>query len=340
MSSGNANEQQRRLRSAAEKTSCSVPPFSGSPATSSTPAKLWERIENRLDLLTKTISESIVAQIKTEIDVLHMSLSERIRAIENEFNAKIQAVEQKFNDRYSSFNHSLLACSSRITNLEVQCNNIDALQEQLALIQAQAYENDNTLLKHQIDAFERRNPAGVLVLQEIPYTKNENLTDIFQKLCTTLNQTSFKPVYIFRTKPVKKSSSSPVIVKLPHAQIKKQILIAAADYFKTNGRTVTLGDLGFDSNKFVRLYESLTKHNHSLFKKANELRRNKCLHSVFTRDGRVFVKETTTSKPLHINNTLSLGSICRNEMSKQNSFTFSDAAAAAPAPAPDLSIML
>lgn len=56
-------------------------------------------------------------------------------------------------------------------------------------------------------------------------------------------------------------------------------------------------ELGFDSSRFVRAYESLTKDDHETYKKANMLRRQKRLHSVFSRNGKVFVKLSPTTEP-------------------------------------------
>ena len=117
------------------------------------------------------------------------------------------------------------------------------------------------------------------------------------------------------------SQNIQVINILPHVTIKKQLLISAAIFYKTNKRSVSLADLGYNSNKFVRIYESLTKQNHFLFKRANEYRRNKYLHSVFTRDGRVFVKISHADQPLHINDIRSLESVTVeiNNISKSTS---------------------
>lgn len=296
------NEQQRKLRSA-EK-------FSSSPAASSSSVKLWEKIETRLEALTKSLTDSILSQLKAEIKLMHNLLSERLSAIENDFKVKIKSVEKELNDRLSSINHSVFSCKSRIDNIEDHFCRVDVLENELSMVKTQMLDNDNTQLKLQIDAIARKYTAGDLVLHGIPFSLNENLTEIFEKFCTTINLTPVQPNHILRTKPVKNSTNGAIIVKLPHAQIKTNILKRAAEYYKTNSKPVTLCDLGFDSNKFVRAYESLTKHNHVLFRRANELRQQKCLHSVFTRNGRVFVKVTPEKKPVCIVDKLSLESLC------------------------------
>lgn len=300
---------ERKLRST-EKNRGTGTPYSSSPAATSSSVKLWNKIETRLETLTKNLTESIVSQLKTEINIMHNILSERITAIENDFNAKIKSVEQEFNDRCSSINHIVFSCKSAVESLGTHLCRIDALENELPTIKAQVIENDNAKLKLQIDALARKNIAGDLVLHGIPFAPDENLPEIFSKLCSTLNLTTIKPNHILRTTPVKNSSSGgAIIVKLPHPQIKTNILRRMKEYYKQNKKSVALSDLGFGSNKFVRVYESLTKNDHTLFRRANELRQNNCLHSVFTRSGRVFVKKSPEEKPICILNMMSLESL-------------------------------
>ena len=120
------------------------------------------------------------------------------------------------------------------------------------------------------------------------------------------------PINIIRTKPRNNSSSSAIIVKLPHAQDKINVLINAMAFYRQHSRAVSLNDLGYEGNKFVRVYESLTKNNHKIFRKANELRKNGFLHSVFTRRGRVYVRQTNdvNKKPICITGVNSLEVFC------------------------------
>lgn len=303
------NDQQRKLRSA-EKSVVSVSPLSGSPAAHISSAKLWDKIEARLEALTKNLTNAIVSQLKTEINTMFNSLSERINKIESDFNAKVTSLEHEINERYSSINHSVFTCKNSVDNAISHCSSIDAFQDELSIIKSQMLENDNTQLKLQIDDLARRNIAGDIVLHGIPTTANENLADIFQQFCTKINMSPLTPIDIIRTEPMRNSPSSAIIVKLPHARSKTILLKKVAEYYKTNAKSITLNDLGFASNKFVRVYESLTKHNHALFRRANELRRNKSIHSVFTRSGRVFIKETAEKRPTCIVNMLSLESLC------------------------------
>lgn len=307
MPNTNTNEQQRKLRSA-EKSSISLAPRSESPATMLSSAKLWNKIESRFEELTKSITASVVSQLKTEFDSMFTTVLERMSAMESDFNTKLKLLERDFKERCTSFNTMVLNCQSSIDAVESHCTNIDALQNEFSMVRAQQFKSDNSQLKSQIDALARKNISGDLVLHGIPMTADENLNEIFKKFCATINVNSATPNFILRTKPLRNSTSSAVIVKLPHAQMKTHVLRKAAEYYKNNSKSVTLSDLGFTSTRFVRVYESLTKLNHALFRRANELRRNKCLHSVFTRSGRVYVKEAADKPPICIVDMLSLDS--------------------------------
>lgn len=315
----NKNEQQRKLRST-EKNIAPLSPYCSSPSASLSQAKLWETIETRLDSLKKDLTDSIISQLKTEIKALTISLSERISSIENEFKQKINALEQGFTKRYGTINNSVFTLQSRVDTVESHCNRLYEIENELLAVKSQITENNTTELQMQIDALARKNIAGDVVMHGIPISKDENLLEIFHKLCTKVNLPTVTPNSIIRTTPAKNSSCSAITIKLPHAQNKINLLKKMAEYYKTNSKLVTLNDLGFASNKFVRVYECLTKQNHAIFRKANELRSNHCLHSVFTRNGKVFVRELAGSTATYIPNILSLDCL-RTSSARRNAPT-------------------
>ena len=319
-----SGEQQRKLRSM-EKSSSSPSSHISSPVTNSATSKLWNKIElrlNKIETRLESISKTIVSQLKSEINTMNQTLSSRINNLEldvdektktltksfNEqhnaltlrinnseldFDDKIKKLENTFNQRLGSFNHSLFTLGNRLDTLEQQGSRMDTHEEELSLVKAQMLEKDNTMLKMEIDALARNNISGDLVLHGIPIRNNENLRNIFDRFCSLINYVPSSPIHILRTKPKNSSTTtSAIIVKLPHAQDKVNVLKSATAYYKLNSKAVTLTDLGFEGNKFVRVYESLTRHNHSIYRKAIEFRKKGILHAVLTRQGRVYVRQT------------------------------------------------
>ncbi|XP_055839363.1 uncharacterized protein LOC129907267 [Episyrphus balteatus] len=262
-------------------------------------------LELDVDEKTKTLTKSFNEQ--------HNTLTLRINNTELDFDDKIKKLENTFNQRLGSYNHSLFTLGNRLDTLEQQGSRMDTHEEELSFVKAQMLEKDNTMLKIQIDALARNNISGDLVLHGIPIRNNENLSNIFDRFCSLINYVPSPQIHILRTKPKNSSTTtSAIIVKLPHAQDKVNVLKNATAYYKLNSKAVTLTDLGFEGNKFVRVYESLTRHNHSIYRKAIEFRKKGILHAVFTRQGRVYVRHTNDEQrqPLCITSVNSLEVLC------------------------------
>lgn len=286
MGNDNLKNERRNLRS----NQIGRSPLS-SPLVASSSSNIWEKIETRLNNLTITLTDTILSTLRKELSEITKTFDTRINEMEANFNSRIKSLEKDFNGKCEMTNKFMLDCETKLAQImETKQNNTESITTQ-------------------IDALARKSIAGDFVLHGIPFSENENLGEIFNKFCSTLGIDLLRPHYILRTKPKNILSHSAIIVRLPHENDKNYVLRKVSEFYKSTSRLVTLHDLGFvNKNSFVRVYECLTKLNHAVFRKANDMRKRKQVNSVYTRYGRVFVREDADKKPICVTSIAQLQS--------------------------------
>lgn len=69
---------------------------------------------------------------------------------------------------------------------------------------------------------------------------------------------------------------------------------------RNNNYTVSLNDLGFNSNKPFYINENLSNTNYKIFREATKLKKDKCVQSAYTFRGLVYIKRCSTDEPICI----------------------------------------
>ena len=230
---------------------------------------LWKKLELRLNKQSK--------QIKTLIEDSSKELSRKIdQALGN------------LNNRFSQIDKIIASMTERIESLEEQHNNIPL---------GVNHEDPNLhVLMDKIDLLERESVSADVVLNGVPKKSDEDLHDLMHELCTSLNCTP-TPVLkdIFRTRAKGSSADTSIIIKLGSKKDKNVLLHSISQRYKTSKKSLCLRDINMNSDKRIYLNESLTTHNHMIFREAYHLKRQKKVSSVFTRNGQVYVRPTPQS---------------------------------------------
>ena len=150
-----------------------------------------------------------------------------------------------------------------------------------------------------------------IVINGVPQADNEDVRNIFKCICKELGFDETIPsVFIKRfmatkdikqTSVLKKVNIQPIFVEFAFNAEKKFFM---ERYFKTANLNVSC--LGFQSTNRIFINERLTKHDIVIKLKALELKKKEKLHSVFIKDGRVFVKQERSSLQIHIDDVTQL----------------------------------
>ena len=181
---------------------------------------------------------------------------------------------------------------------------------------------ENVIQQHSIqissnkNEIERMRFSREIVLNGIPVIENEDVEAIFKSICNALGyKNKFPTVFVKRflmkprnfgdkqLQPPKIVNISPIFVEFAFYNEKRLFMEM---YFKLSNLNVAC--IGLQNASRIYVNERLTKHDINIKVKALELKRKEKLHSVFIKDGRVFVKQTKTSLQVHIDDVLQLGS--------------------------------
>lgn len=154
-----------------------------------------------------------------------------------------------------------------------------------------------------MDLIERQIHSNTLVIDGIPYSQCKGDAAVFlNSLCTSIN--TQVPAYddIFTTKQRGSTNDSgSIIIKLRHNVDKFKLLKAARATVKAKKvKALTLNDIGISSNERIYIHESLTKRNYRIFRELVRLKKKLNYKSVFTSNGRVFIKLKADSQPQYI----------------------------------------
>jgi hypothetical protein len=138
-----------------------------------------------------------------------------------------------------------------------------------------------------------------LEIHGIPETKDEDLHEIFKKTCLGLNMTnvdSDKTISnIYRSGRIKENKLRPIVIKTNNPDLKKEMLKKIKEK-----KGMTLKCIDIEQVGFVYINEHLTDLNKKLLFLARKLRREKHVAFAWTKDCKIFVRKTDSSKIINI----------------------------------------
>lgn len=242
-----------------------------------------------------------MAQVNSALERLSTDLADVKTTISNLETALLAKVDEK-----------LSTLNSKIAQIDTALHSLHSRVEIL--------ESGNSTCHHMLarmEHLERQSISGDLILTGVPENKDENLRDIFGRLCSHLNCEEIVPHSVFRVPQksgLKKGSS--IIVKLGSAIEKKFVMKQLFTKLRTNKITtpatsnnsatpnncLRLRHIGFDSDAVIFLNESLAPADYAIRRAANILKKEGKLAAVFTLNSRVFIKRSMESRPVLMHN--------------------------------------
>lgn len=178
-------------------------------------------------------------------------------------------------------------------------------------------QDEINALKYKVKQQENVNVASELRLNEIPYKPNENLLNIFDQICNTINTTvpAIKTIYRLQNHNNKQKTDSRdavIIVKFWSPYDKNYFLKTLSNWRKNNPRFFfTLRDIGENSDNKFYVNENLTSTNFKILRAATRLKKEHRIYSAFTIRGLVYVKISANDQAIHIDELEHLNNLFR-----------------------------
>lgn len=170
--------------------------------------------------------------------------------------------------------------SERVTNIELSVSHLNEMTNEINKLK--------TTIKHQ----ENLSVSTNLRLCGIPYDENENLIEIFGKICSFINlkQPNIKSIHRISNNKKKGSADGVILVKLFSSADRNNILRSISKYKRECKTQLTLDIFSLNSTTPFFVNEDLTSQNYKILQAALRLKRMKCVSTAFTLRGFVYVK--------------------------------------------------
>lgn len=162
--------------------------------------------------------------------------------------AEIRGVEERITT--AKFNSKFAELDERVRVIEDQVPAVNYVLSEL---------NSMRLAVSKLSTDTHQQLSADAVLFGLPQAQSEDLNKAFKNICSDI---SFDPPElreIFKTK--KESANAVVVAKFHSPQDRNKVLKAFGKYRKAKNSAVCLKDLGFESEEFLYIYESLTTEN-------------------------------------------------------------------------------
>lgn len=243
---------------------------------------------------TDTTNSDLAALIKSSIAEMNNGVNTRLDSLSYEINTRIDTLTNSI--------------ETRIQNMDTK---FDTVTEDLASKLHKAHLTINQQSK-EIQEHDRKFHLTDGVFFGIPFVANENLNEIFLSLCRKINfeMDQYNVVSIHRQSTSKKEHSSPIFVKFLSPAVRSHFFTCYLANLNIN-----LRDIGFDVDKRVYFYESISKFAQIIFRKAIVLKKNNQLSRVHTFNGYVFVRLPNSLESIRVIDTNHLDSLVESSLS-------------------------
>lgn len=181
----------------------------------------------------------------------------------------------------------------RVSRIEKVVEEVSSLKSEIKELKFQALKQENSLV------------ACDLRINGIPYTRDENLQNLFDTICGNINiqPPTLKSIYRLQNRNNTKaqfSRDAVIIAKLKSPYDKNFFLKNLSNFKKNNNHRLTLNVAGLDSNMPFYINENLSNSNYQIFQKAIIFKKKKYIQSAYTFRGIVYVKRTANDEAIGI----------------------------------------
>lgn len=223
---------------------------------------------------------------------------------------EIASLDELWSKIQGAINESNIRIETKIESCLVR---IDEVETQLTAHKADCSQNVKSIcasinevrceLSATNEYVSRFEKSSELIVSGIPYVNEENLKNTFLSIATTLGYTIAPSVDLKRMAraPIKPGESPSIVCQFA--------LRSERDSFYRRylgQRNLSLSHLGFQSNNRIYVNENLTQLARGVRIEATKLKRLGKIHQVFTRDGVVHIRTSSTSAAIACHSVMAL----------------------------------
>ena len=230
--------------------------------------------------------------VDIKIDVCNLLReNENMKNNMDELKATIRGQNVEIANLQATLNKAMKQAADAERDLAATRKLVDEQQEEIA---------DLYDLQDRLEQYTRKNS---LEIHGIPEEAYETTEEVVVKLASALD-VPVNPQDIEISHKLRRKGTKPIIVKFASHKIKTKLYKA-----RTKLKNVSFSDLFPSSNAATRvaasgkiyLFENLTSYRRKIVKRANEMRNEGLILSVWTMDGKIFIKTSPEGRPTKIN---------------------------------------
>lgn len=267
-------------------------PKAGEPLSAT---RVWQWMDKKISTLYESMDERF-SQMSSLISDHENKIAELITKSEESL---LNEIDKRFSEIKEEMDVKLCQLSERVSKLEYEQQNKINLNSEIHQLKKQLAHQENV------------NVSTNIRICGVPYLNNENLYEIFEKLCASFNLAVPYIKSIYRVKDRRNTVDGVIMVKLFASQERNTLLRAIAGHIRENKKQLSLHMIGFNVDTPFFVNEDLTNNNYKTLQAAIKLKRRKLLLSAFTLRGIVYIKRRNSDRPLRIDSTDHLNSLFR-----------------------------
>ena len=243
-----------------------------------------------------TASETSLEELKEMLVDIQINIANIFRENKNIRNELAELTTTVREQKYE-----IAHLKTSLTKITKQCadteHELAAARKRINEQQDEIYELYE--LQDRLEQYTRKNSLEIHGIPESAYSTTE---EVVMKLAEAL-EVSITPQDVEISHKLKRRGIKPIIVKFANHKVKSNIYrsrtklknIKVSNLFPSaDAATLAAGNRIF-------LHENLTSYRKKIVNRANELRRDSLLLSVWTLDGKVYVKTSPEGRPIKIN---------------------------------------
>lgn len=203
--------------------------------------------------------------------------------------SRFDETDKNIDENVNRLQNEIITLRTDIQDFKAKCSaDVKRLSESVDVLRS-----DVSLDRERIIYTEKAND---LLLSGVPFTAAEKLDRVVAMVADALGYDDGNSPLIIAKRlarnPIKPGSSPPIALQFAFKFARDDFYVR---YLKT--RNLTLQHVGFNVNKRIYLNENLTELGRKIKSQAINLKKSGKLHSVYTRDGAVFVKTDEKDDP-------------------------------------------
>ncbi|CAG9813106.1 unnamed protein product [Phaedon cochleariae] len=219
-----------------------------------------------------------------------------VNSIDN-MQLEIKSIKTEFHDSLNFYGGKIDEFTARMNDFQVTVNALQGLREEVDSIGKECRK-----LRTELELLHQQGRNRNLEICGVPEGRNENTKRLVQSICSKLQveikEEDFEECHRVATFPNANGTTNHknIVVKFYSRSIRSAIL----EKQRSLRHNINLNDVGFQGEGRIFINEHLSPFFKQLFRKAREACKKHNYKFCWIRDGKIFVKKTESSRPIHI----------------------------------------